>query len=255
MSSNNIFDSHIHLSSLSKRYEFPYKNISYCLNVCTNINEYKNRDISDRIYTSLATTPQDCKCNLDEHGKTLSFLSSILQSNKKNVDAIGETGLDGPFLSEKDQQNQISAFQDYYSLAEKYNKPLIIHCRNEFPLLIKLLRHKKKRSRPGIIHCFTGTTEEAKSLIEMNWKISISGILTFKKSDTMRKTVQDLDIKDLLVETDAPYLAPVPHRGRENSPEYINYTVNKISEIKNINFEEVVKITRENAENVFDASI
>ncbi|PIF00892.1 MAG: hydrolase TatD [Maribacter sp.] len=163
--------------------------------------------------------------------------------------AIGEIGIDlywdKTFL--KEQQD---AFQYQIGLAKKYGLPIVIHCREAFEEVFEVLEREKGEGLYGIFHCFTGTLEQAKRAISYNMKLGIGGVVTFKngKIDTF---LRHLDIKDIVLETDAPYLAPVPFRGKRNESAYLDQVADKVSGIYGIDKNELAKITTENSKQVF----
>ncbi len=151
---------------------------------------------------------------------------------KRKFIGIGEIGMDlywdKTFINE-----QKLAFKTQLEWAVEYDYPVSIHCRESFNEIFEILDSLKKLPR-GIFHCFTGTKEQAEKILSYGiFKLGIGGVLTFKKS-TLPEVLQTIDIKHIVLETDAPYLAPVPHRGKRNEPAYLQYVLNKLSEIKNI---------------------
>lgn len=172
--------------------------------------------------------------------------------------AIGETGLDYYYEHSK-KEDQIKRLNDQLSIALEFKLPVVIHSRDaEGDLLPELRNYAKKicsTQTPGIIHCFTGTFEFAKKCIDLGFYISFSGILTFKNSEALRTSANQLPLERLLVETDSPFLAPVPLRGKKCEPYMVKHTAKALSEIKKISFEEVVKQTRLNTIAAFSLSI
>ncbi|MCL1971734.1 MAG: TatD family hydrolase [Endomicrobia bacterium] len=172
----------------------------------------------------------------------------LLLHEKKAV-AIGEIGLDYHYdFSPRKTQREV--FLKQLDIAKKYNKTLVIHCRSAYEELIRILKNYEGLPK-GVIHCFSGTPEEAKILVETGFLLGIDGPVTFPKSDKARQIVSETDISKLLIETDCPYLAPQKYRGQRNEPAYIVETLQKIAEIKNISYEEAEKITCENAVRLF----
>ena len=133
-------------------------------------------------------------------------------------------------------------------MANKYNLPIIVHTRDSIQDCLDILKaHKSK----GVIHCFTGSYEMAKEFIKLGFKLGIGGVITFKNSK-LSEVVSKIDIKDILLETDSPYLSPEPNRGKQNNPSNVYYVAKKIAEIKNLKIEEIVKTTSKTAQNLFD---
>lgn len=248
-------DSHAHLSSLSDvnlAFEKSVKNgISTIININTSIEDFEKTKILNypniKIYHSISITPQDA-FNYEECIKVNNFIKEKLKYKNSNIVAIGETGLDAPFTEKNSLQSQIKALKLFYETAKEFSLPLILHCRDAFDELIDFLKENNKVT--GIIHCFTGSYNQAIELINMGWVISISGILTFKKSDDLRNIVERLPLNKLVIETDSPYLSPVPFRGKENNPSNILYIAKEIARIKNISLEEVIKTTTNTVKNL-----
>lgn len=184
-----------------------------------------------------------------------------LCANKKVV-GIGECGLDFFHLENKNRdfliQKQESVFIEHIKLSKESNKPLIIHCREAFPNLIKILYDNKKHllKNPGVIHFFTGTIDDAKNLLDLGFSFTFGGAITFPPKKNSLTNGYDEIIKyipndRILSETDAPYLAPIPYRGKRNEPFYVIEVVKKLAEIKNISVEEMSKIIIETANRIF----
>ncbi|MBN4077341.1 TatD family hydrolase [Sulfobacillus acidophilus] len=164
--------------------------------------------------------------------------------------AIGECGLDYYYKnSPKDAQKAV--FLEQIDLAKKLNKALIIHVRDAWSECSDILAQKKLGPKKVIIHCFSGTWEHAQKFLALGCIISLSGIVTFKNPGDLVQVAQKVPLDCLVVETDAPYLAPIPHRGKRNEPKYVIETAKKIAEIKNIGLEELAAKTTKNAQNVF----
>ena len=203
-----------------------------------------NHNTSLRLYHAAATTPHDVT------GPDDPFFAIVEQAVKNHrLSAIGETGLDF-FHATKTRDFQEIVFQRYAQLAVDTQKPLIIHCRDAFSVLTPLLRNFGPALR-GVIHCFTGTKEEAKTLLDMGWSLSISGIVTFSNSEALREVVRFVPLDSLLIETDAPYLAPGPKRGQTNEPSFIVHTAETIALIKGTTFEHICDATFSNALKLF----
>ena len=174
-----------------------------------------------------------------------SYILKRLDLNKKII-GIGETGLDF-YYNHSEKKDQINCFEEHIHAAQEKNLPLIVHTRSAdkdtYDILEKNLKGKNFKI---LIHCFTGTREFAFKLLDLGAYISASGVVTFKKSLDLANTFRDLPNEKILVETDAPYLAPVPLRGKSNEPSYIIHTVKFLSDLKKITFNEFSKITSNN---------
>jgi len=172
------------------------------------------------------------------------------------VVAIGENGLDyyrlPPGDHEQMKEDQKNAVREHIKLSHEIGKPIIVHCRDAHADQLEILKsaiEQDQLTKRGVIHCFTGTLEEAQKYIEIGFLISLTGILTFSKE--LQTTVQQLPLSSLMVETDAPYLTPVPHRGKRNEPMYVQHVAKCLAELKGVSFEEIAEITTKNAIRIF----
>jgi TatD DNase family protein len=168
----------------------------------------------------------------------------------KKVVAIGETGLDYHYKPETAELQKLR-FSQQVELAVELNKPLIIHTRNAREDTLAILREGKADKCGGVIHCFTEDLAFAEAAMELGFYISISGIVTFRQAKELKEVVQSLPLDRLLIETDSPYLAPIPHRGKENQPAYVVEVAAYISQLKGIALSEVARKTTENYQNLF----
>ena len=161
--------------------------------------------------------------------------------------AIGEIGLDYyRNLSPKDAQQQ--ALEQQIHLALQLRLPVIIHCRDAYDDLLPILARYPLR---GVLHCFSGELHHAQRAVEMGWYLGIGGVVTFKNAHTLREVVQRVPLENLLLETDAPYLAPMPHRGKRNEPAYIPLIARMVASLKNVPLEELATVTTQNARCLF----
>ena len=169
----------------------------------------------------------------------------------KKVVAIGECGLDYYRLEEDTKPKQKIAFEQQITLAHELQKPLMIHCRKAFPDLIDMLNVKRsmRNAIPGIVHFFSGTKEDARHLLDLGFSFSFGGVITFARD--YDEVVRFIPIERIVLETDAPYITPVPYRGRRNEPMYITEVAQKLGEIKELPQETVAQKTTENARNIF----
>jgi TatD DNase family protein len=168
---------------------------------------------------------------------------------KRKFVAVGEMGID-LYWDKTFLEQQKEAFRIQAAWAKKYQLPLVIHAREAMKEVIGLLEELTDDSLVGVLHCFTGTLEEAKTLISMNFKLGIGGVVTYKNGG-LAPILKEISLKHLLLETDSPYLAPVPHRGKRNETSYIPIIAQKIAEIKGIDIEEVARQTTTNAQELF----
>jgi TatD DNase family protein len=172
---------------------------------------------------------------------------------RRKFAAIGEMGTD-LYWDKTFFPQQQEAFKIQVGLALKYKLPIVIHCRNSFRQTMDLLKEIKHESLTGIFHCFSGNAEEAKEVIELGFYLGIGGVVTFKNGG-LDKVLPEVDLKHIVLETDCPYLAPVPHRGKRNEPGYIPLIAQRVAEIKNVPVQEVAAISTANSLNVFKAYV
>ena len=176
----------------------------------------------------------------------------ILEAYCRNdkVVAVGETGLDA-FYAPETIAVQTQSFIDHVDVATSVNKPLIIHTRDARQETINILKRGNADKVGGVLHCFTETLEMAKQAMELGFYISISGIVTFKNASELRDVVKALPLDRLLIETDSPYLAPVPHRGKENQPAFVKDVAEFIANLKNVSVQELAQQTSNNFHDLF----
>jgi TatD DNase family protein len=170
--------------------------------------------------------------------------------SKRKFAAIGEIGID-LYWDKTFLQQQQDAFKTQIELAKKHQLPYVVHLRDSFNEVMEIVSEFKKDNIKAIFHCFSGNVQQAEQVIEMGTiKLGIGGVVTFKNSG-LDKVVEAVDLKHLVLETDAPYLAPTPHRGKRNEPDYLLLIAKKIAEIKNISVEEVAAVTTQNSKDIF----
>ena len=255
----NIVDSHCHLDFkdfqddldlvIKKAYD---SNVKHMLSISVNLedfnNVYKVANSYDNIYCTTGIHPNNVPENKNNE---LLFEKLSLNLNKKKVIGVGETGLDF-YRNEENRINQIEYFNTHLEVSGLFNYPTIVHTRNAEKDTINCIEKAvKKHSTKGLIHCFTSTMELAKKVLDKGFYISFSGIITFKKVDDLIDVVKYVPLDRILVETDAPYLAPIPFRGKRNEPSFVTHTLKKIAEIKRKNVEDMAQITTDNFFNLF----
>jgi TatD DNase family protein len=169
---------------------------------------------------------------------------------EEKVVAIGETGLDYHYMHSS-RDIQINSFRKHIELAKKLNLPLVIHVREAHDEVLKILKEEDAWETMGVIHCFTGDYETAKRYIDEGFYISFSGIVTFKNAEEIREAARKIPIERMLIETDSPYLAPIPFRGKRNEPSYVKYVAEKISELRGVSLDKIEEETTTNAKNLF----
>lgn len=196
------------------------------------------------IYNAAATPPHDVVAD----GETVFPLVAKAAHAGKLV-AVGETGLDYHYHTET-RELQKKIFIRYLHLALECGLPIVIHCREAFEDFFAVIDAEYKEA-PGVLHCFTGTMQEAQQLIDRDWYVSLSGIVTYKKSEELREVAKIVPLNRLLIETDAPYLAPQSKRGKTNEPAYLVETAQVIAAAKGLSLEELAQATRDNAKKFF----
>ena len=200
------------------------------------VSKYEN------VYGTYGIHPHEAK--LHQNIKKKNIIDKI-NINKKII-GIGETGLDF-YYNHSDKKDQIRCFEEHIYAAQEKNVPVIIHTRSAENETFEILqKHLKKKDFKFLIHCFTGTRDFAFRLLDLGAYISASGVVTFKKSLELANIFKDLPNDKILVETDAPYLAPVPLRGKSNEPSYIIHTVKFLSQLKKLSFAEFSNMTTNN---------
>ena len=256
-----IIDTHCHLDF--KEFKEDFNNVLLkaknndvlgMQTICTKIDEFpKIINIAENhsnIWCSIGTHPHNADLEMNISKETI---IKLCLNNK--VIGIGETGLDY-FYENSNKKNQINSFLKHIEVARITNLPLIIHARDADDDIIQILTEEYNKSPfTGVIHCFTASYELAKAALSIGFYISFSGIITFKNADELRVSCKKIPIDRILVETDAPFLAPVPFRGNRNEPSYITETIKKVAEIKNLSVEEVINITTKNFFELFKRAI
>jgi TatD DNase family protein len=197
------------------------------------------------VYAILGVHPHNAK-EIDD--STYPTLKKICRGEK--VRAFGEIGLDF-FRNHSPRDVQVKRFREQIGLAKELKLPIVVHDRDAHEETLEALRSERADDCGGIIHCFSGDLDMARKCMDMGFCISVPGSITYKNAESFQKIVRELPLDSLLVETDAPFLTPVPFRGKRNEPGYVRYTAQKVAEIKKIPFEKVAEATTENALRVF----
>lgn len=199
----------------------------------------------DFIYASIGWHPVDAIDMLDED---LAWIEEL--SSHPKVVAIGEMGLDYHWdKSPRDIQKEV--FRKQIRLAKKVNLPIVIHNREATADIVDILKEEHAESVGGIMHCYSGSPEVAKECLDMNFYISLGGPVTFKNAKKPKEVAVEVPLDKLLIETDCPYLAPHPYRGKRNEPAYVKLVAEQIAELKGLTFEEVAVATNQNARKLF----
>ena len=253
-----IIDSHCHLtydplfSSLDETIKRANKDgVKFLLTISTEDKSYekilnivKNYEC---VYGTYGIHPHEVKNHLDFKSKDI--IKKISQSEK--IIGIGETGLDF-FYNNSEKVTQINSFQQHILAAQESQKPLIVHTRSAENETLKILKEAKKiKDFKILIHCFTGSKKFAFDLLDLGAYISASGVVTFKNSQELAETFRLIPNNKILVETDSPYLAPVPLRGKPNEPSYIIHTLEFLSKLKNLSYTSFADQTSKNFFNLF----
>lgn len=251
---NNIFDSHAHYCDRafdSDREELlntlPEKGVAGVVTVASNLEDslesVRIAESRDYIYAAAGIHPEFAEQVPDGYIKKL---EEILRSSER-VKALGEIGLDYHYDGYC-REKQISVFRSQLELAKKLELPVIIHSRNASEDTMKILREYKPF---GVVHCFSGSAETAREVISLGMYISFTGVLTFKNAKKALKALAEVPIDRLMLETDCPYMAPVPYRGERCDSSMIEETAKKAAEIKGVSLQEILDRTCENARRFF----
>ena len=223
--------------------------ITKLLTICTTIDSFeKIKAIIKKdkmIYGTYGIHPHETENNQVDK-------QTIIKCVKENdkIIGIGETGLDF-FYNHSDKDMQISSFKTHIEASIELNKPIIIHSRDAEKETFEILNSYKNKDLKILMHCFTGSLKFSKKLLTLDAFFSASGIITFKNSIDLQNTFKDIPLEKLLIETDSPFLAPIPMRGKKNEPSFIKYTLEKLSLIKETTVEKMSKITTDNFNKLF----
>ncbi|OOF43006.1 metal-dependent hydrolase [Rodentibacter rarus] len=257
-----IVDSHCHLDALD--YDNLHKNIAdvvekaytrevkHLLAIGVTLSRfekaYEELKEFDNISLACGVHPLD----FEEEPYDAERLLRLAQDKK--VIAIGEIGLDYYYSAENKTEQQ-AIFASQINIANQLNKPVIIHTRSAGDDTISMLREHQAEKCGGVIHCFTETLDFAKKALDLGFYISCSGIITFKNAEAIREAIRYVPVDRLLVETDSPYLAPVPYRGKENQPAYTREVCEYVAALKGVSMEEFAQITTQNFERLFKINV
>ncbi|MDB5859733.1 MAG: deoxyribonuclease-like protein [Ramlibacter sp.] len=260
-------DSHCHLSFPELLAQLPQirqamaaAKVDRALCICTTLEEFEDVHALamgyDNFWASAGVHP-------DNEGITEPSVAKLLElAARPRVVAIGETGLDYYQMEERkggrsvaDMEWQRDRFRTHIRAARQCGKPLIIHTRASSADTVSILREEGEDGSPGsaggVFHCFTETAEVARAALDLGFMISFSGILTFKSAADLRAVAKFVPLDRLLIETDSPYLAPVPYRGKVNNPSYVPYVAAQLAELRGLPVEEIAALTTANFERLF----
>ena len=256
-----LIDSHCHLDRLNNDASGTTEEIlnraraagvEKFLCIATNLDGFK-------VVSEIANHHKDVYCSAGVHPLQnkefeVDYQRLIQQASEDKVIAVGETGLDY-FYSPDNAEWQKKSLHLHVKAAREVNKPLIIHTRDARKDTLSILSEEKAEEVGGILHCFTESLDMAQAAIDMGFYISFSGILTFKSADALREIAMKIPLNKVLVETDSPWLAPVPHRGKENQPAYVVEVAKLLAELHDISFQELAKQTTDNFNRLFPSSV
>lgn len=252
-----LIDSHCHLDRLEISVEEALQNaknndVNYFLCVCIDLDNFTKvltiAETYQNIFASVGVHPTEKI--LEE--PTAEKLITLAQHAK--VIALGETGLDY-FHQDTTPELQQERLRNHILAAKQVNKPLIIHTRQARQDTIAILKNEKADEVGGVMHCFTEDYEMAKQAMDLNFYISFSGIVTFKNAKELQEVAQKIPLDRMLIETDAPYLAPVPYRGKSNQPAYVKYVAEYIAQLRGVSTEEIAEATTENFSKLFKCNL
>ena len=251
-----MIDSHCHLdheplfNSLNQVIERS-KNVGIekLLTICTSDISFNNIlkiiDLDPMIYGTYGIHPHETKNNVVSSDDIVNKISL----NNKLI-GVGETGLDF-YYNNSDKESQILSFKNHIEASLKLNIPLIVHSRNAEKETFEILSEYKKKNLKILMHCFTGTYSFVEKLMTYNTFFSASGIITFNNSLNLQKTFEKIPLNRILIETDSPFLSPVPMRGKKNEPSYIKYTLEKLAQLKKAEVQKIDDITTKNFNKLF----
>lgn len=254
-----IIDTHCHLSyedyGNKETIDKVVKNMAPNLMIISGVDDETNKEVMqyieeyDNVYGMIGIHPSEVD-NISE--RSFDYIESCLQHSK--IVAVGEIGLDYHYPEiNKDKQKQY--FEKQILLAKKYKKPIVIHSRDAYQDTYEILKKYNDHSMKIVMHCYSYSLESARELVKLGVKFGIGGVLTFKNSKKLREVVENLDLSNFILETDSPYLSPEPYRGTKNEPKNVILVAEKLAEIKNITFENVVETTTATAIHEFDLPI
>lgn len=225
-------------------------NVGHIINIGYNLKSSEDSiKLAEKypfVYAAVGFHPSDAHLMTNED-----FDSIRKMAQHEKVVAIGEIGLDYYYGSET-EEIQRKIFREQIELAKEVNLPFQVHNRDSTRDCVEILKSSNMGERRGMMHCFSESRETAKKILDLGMKISIGGVLTFKNNVKTVEVVKYVPVEELMIETDSPYLAPVPYRGKRNSSLYIHAVAEKIAELKGMDVEEVIEITERNAKSFYD---
>ena len=253
-----FIDSHCHLDRIDLKdfdNSFPrlletiqQGRVDRMLCVSINLEEYRSmRELVEpyeHIDVSVGVHPSDAK----DHTETVATLVELGRDDR--VVAVGETGLDYYYAADSKQQQQDS-FRDHIRAANQLKKPIIVHTRDAQQDTLGILREENAANCGGVLHCFTESWDMARQALDMGLYISFSGIVTFRNADALRDVARQVPDDRFLIETDSPYLAPVPHRGKQNHPGWVQHVAECLAEVRGRSIEDIAELSTDNYQRLF----
>jgi TatD DNase family protein len=206
----------------------------------------KQIDQFPQLWMTVGIQPHDS----DQYTPELASRMEKIASTHPRVVAIGEIGLEG-FHKFEGMDKQIPCFEEFLEIALRCKLPVVVHMRETFDDIYPRLRNFALRGGQGVIHCFTGTEQQGRAFLELGFYLSFSGIVTFKNSEELRRVAAIVPDERILIETDSPYLAPVPHRGKQNEPAWVGEVNNCLAAVRGKDRHELAELTSQNAERLF----
>jgi TatD DNase family protein len=246
-----LVDSHCHLDFPELSSDLPGvlarmrdNGVTHALTISTTLATFpavrRVADAGPNVWCSAGVHPDE-----RGDGREVSVDELAKMADDDKVVAIGETGLDY-FRVQGDTEWQRERFRTHIRAARQVGKPLVIHTRAAAEDTLRIMREEGAEEAGGVMHCFTETWEVAEAAMALGFHVSFSGIVTFKNAKDLKEVAQRVPLERMLVETDSPYLAPVPHRGKSNQPAYVRHVAEEIARLRGIGFEEVAARTTEN---------
>ncbi len=253
-----LVDSHCHLDMLTEYDSHDNiirraseSDVHYMQTICTKLEDFPKIlaivENYNNVFASVGIHPSEVT-------KLINTQELIDLTKHSKVVGLGETGLDYHYNKDSSQQQlQRKSFEEHIKASCKSELPVIVHTREaEYDTYDMMASYKKTHNFPALIHCFTASEEFARKILDLGFYISIAGIITFKNAEELRSIVKFIPLDRLLIETDSPYLAPVPKRGKTNEPSYVKYVAQALADLKGITFEECAKQTTENFFTLFN---
>ncbi len=251
-----MIDSHCHLDHEPLYSDLPNiirrskeAGIKKLLTISTSFESFSKIEklvhVDEMIYGTIGIHPHESSTNIITSDEIIKILN-----NSSKIIGIGETGLDF-YYNNSEKQKQISSFKKHIEASIKTNVPLIVHSRDAEQETFEILDEYKSENIKILMHCFTGSKDFSQKLLTLGSFFSASGIITFKNSTDLQETFKSLPLENILIETDSPFLAPVPKRGKKNEPSFIDFTASKLAEIKDLPKSKIIELTTNNFNRLF----